>query len=38
MSARKIKRSLRVHRYRYCLIIPIGRPLSFLEQFRRWNQ
>jgi hypothetical protein len=37
MSARKIKRSLRVHRYSHCLLVP-GKPLSFLEQYRRWNQ
>ena len=37
MSARKIKRSLRIHRYSDSYYIP-GRPLSFLEQYRRWNQ
>mgnify|MGYP007100057484 CR=1 FL=1 len=37
MSARNIKRSLRIHRHRYGLIVP-GQALSFLEQYRRWNQ
>lgn len=37
MSIRKIKRSLLLHRHRYGLIVP-GQALSFLEQYRRWNQ
>jgi hypothetical protein len=37
MSARKIKRSLRVHRY--CMeTFHLCRGLGLCEQYRRWNQ